>query len=123
MAASSEKKDTMMRRNDLRGAQLCTGAVCVTSSRMVWRLSGRKMSVFCRLVKRSVLEGGVGWTSGGRLERSSDREALDLRDEPVELREGGEGRNSEGDSVIVAVGGIEIRSGADERWLVVSDQR
>lgn len=54
------------------------------------KLSGRKISRLFRPVKRSVLEGGVGWTSGGRLERSSVR--LDLREAEEDDLEGrGEG--------------------------------
>lgn len=66
---------------------------------MVWRLSGRKMSLFERFVKMSVLDGTAGWVSGGRLERSRVR--IDLREEVVEERLGGEGRGSCCASILV----------------------
>jgi len=72
-----------MRRKDLSGANEWMGAVCSMRSRMVCRFSGRKMSVLSRLVKMSVFEGGVGWTNGGRLDRSRQRFAL-LRPEVEE---------------------------------------
>jgi hypothetical protein len=40
---------------------------------MTSRFSGRKMAGSVRLVKRRVLEGGVGGVRGGRLERSRVR--------------------------------------------------
>ena len=106
MAASSSKKETTMRRKDLRGAQLCTGAVCATSSRIVCRLSGRKMAGSCRLVKRRVLEGGVGAWKGGRFERSSDREALGRVPEEREEKPG----RASGAAAPVGDGGPDIVS-------------
>lgn len=79
-----------MRLKDFRGAQEYMGAVELMRSRIVCKLSGRKISGFWRLVKMSVLEGGVGWVNGGMLLRSSDRVDLRLRKEefePVEERE------------------------------------
>lgn len=76
-----------MRRKDLRGAQVWMGAVLLINSLMVCRLSGWKMERSCRLVMRRVLEGGVGWSSGGMLERSRLRlgdfleDLLEARDE------------------------------------------
>jgi len=88
MADSSSKKEMMMRFSDFSGDQAWMGAMLETASRMVWRLSGAKMSRELRLVMISVLDGGVGWTSGGMLERSSDSDALEER---VDARDGGEG--------------------------------
>lgn len=48
------------------------GAEEFMRSLMVCRLSGRKTSASWRLVMMRVFEGGVGWLSGGRLERSID---------------------------------------------------
>lgn len=62
-----------------------------TRSRIVCRLSGRKTSVEIRFVKMRVLDGGVGCTSGGRLERSRVRDDRDFLEEAVEDREGGSG--------------------------------
>jgi hypothetical protein len=53
---------------------------------MVWRFSGRKTSMLLRLVKRRVLDGGVGWESGGSFERSRVRPG-DLRLEAEDDRE------------------------------------
>lgn len=53
---------------------------------MLSRLSGLKMSRLFRPVNSSVLEGGVGCTSGGKLERSSVR--LVLREAEEDDREG-----------------------------------
>ena len=50
------------------------------------RDSGVKMSALLRLVKRRVLEGGVGCVSGGRLERSRVR--LDFLEADEEDRDG-----------------------------------
>lgn len=47
---------------------------------MVCRLSGRKISMSCRLVMRSVFEGGVGCMSGGMAERSMESGDLDRRE-------------------------------------------
>lgn len=55
-------------------------------SRMVCKFSGRKTSVLLRLVKRRVLEGGVGCERGGSFERSRVRPG-DLRLEAEEDRE------------------------------------
>lgn len=49
-----------MRRKDFRGAKVWMGAEVLISSRIVWRLSARKMEASWRLVIRRVLEGGVG---------------------------------------------------------------
>jgi hypothetical protein len=75
-----------MRRKDLRGAKAWIGAECVIRSRMVCKFSGRKTSVLLRLVKRRVLEGGVGCERGGNFERSRVRPG-DLRLEEEEDRE------------------------------------
>lgn len=72
MADSSSRKDTTMRRNDLRGAHVWIGAARSIRDRTVCRLSGRKMSASWRFVKRRVLDGGVGWASGGMVLRSRD---------------------------------------------------
>jgi len=88
MAESSEKKETMMRRKDLRGAQEWIGAEELMRSLMVWRLSGRKISMSWRLVIRRVLEGGVGAWRGGMADRSIERgvrEREEGRDDCVEL--------------------------------------
>jgi len=73
MASSSLKKEIRIRRKDLSGAKACICAVSDIDSRMEDRDSGVKMSMLLRLVKRRVLEGGVGCVSGGRLERSRVR--------------------------------------------------
>jgi hypothetical protein len=91
MAEASSKKETMMRRKDLRGAQAWIGAEESMRSLMVWRLSGRKMAVSRRFVMRRVFEGGVGIDRGGTIERSIDmvlRESLEVgRDEGGEVFE------------------------------------
>jgi len=74
------KKETIIRRKDFSGAQECIGAEALTRSLMVWRLSGRKISGSERLVMRRVLEGGVGWTSGGMVLRSIDIFVLEERE-------------------------------------------
>lgn len=66
-----------MRRKDLRGAKEWIGAEALMRSLMVWRLSGRKISGSWRLVIRRVFDGGVGWMSGGRVERSMERGVLE----------------------------------------------
>jgi hypothetical protein len=76
----------MMRRKELRGAKAWIGAECVIRSRMVCKFSGRKTSVLLRLVKRRVLEGGVGCERGGSFERSRVRPG-DRRLEEEEDRE------------------------------------
>lgn len=53
---------------------------------MTSRFLGLKISRLFRLVKSKVLEGGVGFSSGGRLERSRVRFAL-LREALEEDRE------------------------------------
>jgi len=63
----------MILRKDFKGAHEWIGAEESMSSRMVWRLSARKISGSERLVMRRVFEGGVGWVRGGILERSRDR--------------------------------------------------
>lgn len=87
-----------MRPNDLSGAHEWIGAVEAIRSRMVCRLSGRKTSEDWRLVKMRVLEGGTGWISGGRLDKS--RLSVDFREETVEARDGGEGRISGRGSIL-----------------------
>lgn len=85
MAESVEKKETIMREKDLRGAQVWMGAEVLIRSLIVWRLSGRKISLSLRFVMRRVLEGGVGCTRGGRLERSRERDLWELRREEMVL--------------------------------------
>lgn len=47
-------------------------------------MSARKISLSFRFVMRRVLEGGVGWERGGRLERSRESDLWDpLREERV----------------------------------------
>lgn len=69
-----------MRRKDLRGAHEWIGAEVLMSSRMVWRLSARKTEGSCKLVMRSVFDGGVGICNGGIAERSIDIFALEARE-------------------------------------------
>lgn len=69
-----------MRRKDLSGAQEWIGADALINSLIVWRLSARNISGSCRLVMRSVFDGGDGWLSGGREERSSERGVRDLEE-------------------------------------------
>jgi len=91
MAESSSKKDTMILRKDLSGAQEWIGAEASMSSLIVWRLSARNISGSCRFVMRRVFEGGVGWTRGGIVLKSIDiglRDSLDSgRDTGGELSE------------------------------------
>ena len=91
MADSSLKKETMIRLKDLSGAQECMGAEALIRSRMVWRLSARKISVSRRLVMRSVFEGGVGNDNGGTVDKSSEsgvRGLDDLGEEASDILEG-----------------------------------
>jgi hypothetical protein len=85
IADSSSKKETMMRRNDLRGAHEWIGAEELMSSLMVWRLSGRNISRSFRFVIMRVLEGGVGCWRGGTAAISrlrGVREREDVGDDP-----------------------------------------
>lgn len=66
-----------MRRNDFNGDHVDMGEVVSISSRIVCRLSGRKMSRLSKFVIRRVLVGGAGCVSGGILDRSKLREDLD----------------------------------------------
>lgn len=86
MAASISKKEMTMRRKDLSGAKAWIGAVMAISPRIRSKLSGRKMSVLFRPVKRRVFDGGVGCVKGGKLERSRVRP--DLREADEDDREG-----------------------------------
>jgi len=61
------------------------GAVLEMRSRIVWRLSARKISSDMRFVMIRVLEGGVGCSSGGILERSSVSDVF-LDNRPVDAR-------------------------------------
>ncbi len=101
MAESSVKKETIMRRKDFSGAQEWMGADELIKSLIVWMLSARNISGSLRLVIRRVFEGGVGWTRGGRLERSIDI-GLDLRDDGRE-RGGEVGDDGELSDDILAV--------------------
>lgn len=84
-----------MRRNDLRGAQEWMVADWLTRSRIVSRLSGRKISGWTRLVNNRVFVGsGAGVApdallAGGRLERSRVR--FEERLERIEEEEATEG--------------------------------
>ena len=80
-----------MRRKDLSGAQVTTGAVADTSSRIVCRLSGRKTSGSFKFVISSVFVGGVGCVRGGRFDRSREREDLDEPRREYRGREGDSG--------------------------------
>jgi hypothetical protein len=84
IAASSSKKETMIRRKDLRGAHEWIGAEELMRSLIVWRLSARKTSRSWRLVMSRVFEGGVGRASGGMVDRSSDSGVRDLEEEGLE---------------------------------------
>lgn len=57
---------------------------------MVCRLSGLKVSRDWRFVKMRVLEGGVGWVRGGRLERSRVSDFLEAVEDAREGRDGGD---------------------------------
>lgn len=63
----------------------------VICERIAERVVGWKSVRSCRSVMRSVLDGGVGWVSGGRLEMSRERvgreECEDVR---LEVECGGE---------------------------------
>lgn len=60
IAASSEKKETTIRRKDFSGAKEWRGAVASISPRMVWRFGALKISMSRRFVISRVFEGGVG---------------------------------------------------------------
>lgn len=74
-----------MRAANFSGEKWRTGAVLLRASLMTARFSGRKQSG-SRSVMRRVLVGVVGFSSGGRLERSS----LRLREAPRERPDRGE---------------------------------
>jgi hypothetical protein len=76
-----------MRRNDLSGAHEWRGADELIRSLIVCRCSGRKMSRLCRLVMRSVFEGGVGCDSGGSEDKSSESGVRDLNEAGDDLGE------------------------------------
>jgi len=61
-----------MRRKDFKGAHEWIGAEAFIRSLIVCRLSGRNISVSCRLVMSNVFDGGVGSVSGGMVERSKE---------------------------------------------------
>lgn len=84
-----------MRRNDFNGDHVYIGAVLSISSRIVCRLSGRKISKSFRLVIRRVLVGGVGCVSGGMLDRSKLREDLEEPRRSKRGRSGDEGEVGE----------------------------
>lgn len=86
MAESSSKKETIIRRNERKGAQEWIGALALIRSLIVWRLSARKISGSWRFVMRRVLEGGVGIVRGGMVERSRDIGVRDSREEGREER-------------------------------------
>lgn len=88
---SVSKKETMMRRKDLSGANEWIGATFSMRPRISCKFSGKKMSVLLRLVKRRVLDGGVGWINGGRSERSRLRLALLREEVEDDLERRGEG--------------------------------
>jgi hypothetical protein len=108
MAESSSKKETMMRRKDLRGAQEWIGAEALTRSLMVWRLSARNISASWRLVIRRVFEGGVGCCNGGREDRSIDIGVLDPFEET--------GRDVGGELSVLSVDILEV-------WCCLGDSR
>jgi len=72
VADSTSKKDTMILRNDVRGAQVCMGTCWLIVSRIVVRFVGSKMAISSRFVIKSVFVGGDGLMRGGKSERSSD---------------------------------------------------
>jgi hypothetical protein len=86
IAEASSKKETIMRRNERRGAQEWIGADALMRSLIVWRLSARKISGSWRFVMRRVLDGGVGIERGGMVERSMDIGVRDPLDEGREDR-------------------------------------
>jgi len=81
-----------MRRKLLSGAHEWIGAEELINSLMVWMLSARNISGSFRFVMSSVLDGGVGMESAGRVDRSIDMfdllSALEAeRDDCAELSE------------------------------------
>jgi len=66
-----------MRENDLSGAQEWIGADVLISSRIVCRLSARKIVGSLRFVIMSVFDGGVGCLYGGIEERSMESGVLE----------------------------------------------
>ena len=60
----------MMRRRDFKGEKEWSDACWEMRSRIVCSVGGEKMEVDWRLVISKVLDGGEGWMSGGRAERS-----------------------------------------------------
>lgn len=85
IADSTSKKETMMRRNDLRGAHEWSGAEELMRSLMVWRLSGRNISRSFKFVMMRVLDGGVGWWKGGTAEISRLRGVCEREDGRVDF--------------------------------------
>lgn len=63
-----------MRRMDGSGEKEFRGATSVICLRISSSAGGWKTSRSCRPVIRRVLEGGVGWESGGMLAISRDRD-------------------------------------------------
>jgi len=80
IAESTSKNETMMRRNDLRGAQLWIGTEVFIKSLICWILSALNICISLRFVMRSVFDGGVGCWSGGMPERSIDSGVRGLED-------------------------------------------
>lgn len=60
---------------------------------MTSRFLGLKISMLLRLVKSNVLDGGVGFSNGGRLDRSNVKFAL-LREEALDDDLDGTGEGS-----------------------------
>lgn len=70
-----------MRRRDGSGEKEFRGATEVIWLRIASREEGWKRMRSFRSVMRRVFEGGVGLESGGRLERSMERDGRDDREE------------------------------------------
>lgn len=79
-----------MRRREGSGEKEFSGATAVSWERMVSRAAGWKRCRSFSSVIRRVLEGGDGWESGGRLDKSRERDGRD--EKRLIVIEGEEGR-------------------------------
>lgn len=83
-ASSVEWKEQTIRRSEGRGEKELSGAMSFILERMVARDEGWKMCKSLRSVIKRVFDGGDGCDSGGRLDRSSDKDGLEVEEDREE---------------------------------------
>lgn len=80
IASASEWKEQTMRRRDGSGEKELRGTMDVIWLRIASREEGWKRIRSLRPVISSVLDGGVGWESGGRPDKSIERDGREERE-------------------------------------------